>query len=526
MVRTFVAGKAGCRALAGGARRPRAGARPRRRRRPRGPAGRGAALTRYAAAAAPIHLEDALTPDGDRAGARRPVRPVAREEIAAGAQLLLSGDMGIGNTTPAAALVAAALGLPATEVTGRGTGVDDAGLARKRAVVDAGAAPRRRPRRATRSRRLTALGSADLAAATGYLARRPPRPAYPVLLDGLMSVACALTADRIAPGAAAWFAAGHRSTEPAQSLALDKLGLEPLLDLGLRLGEGSGAVAAVPCCAAPWRCCATSRCSPTCCRWLTADALAARGRDADRDPGAGAGRRSTGSHGRLGRCCSRRWPCCRSASLVAAVVRLGGLRRRCRPSRSRSSRSALLAAGSRALHWDGLSDVADGLTASYDRGAVAGRDEVRHVRARRRRRRRRGARRPGRRAGGVVAGTWRGGAGCRRAGLRLAVRARGSRCCTAGPGRARRTGSGSGRRHRAGRRDRRGWLVAGRRAGRRGRLVLASARSVVVGAAPWRSWSCWSGRAGGARFGGVTGDVVSARRSSWRLPRRCWLAAG
>ena len=68
----------------------------------------------------------------------------------------------------------------------------------------------------------------------------------PVLLDGLMSVACALTADRIEPGAADWYAAGHRSTEPAQSLALAKMGLEPLLDLGLRLGEGSGAVAAVP----------------------------------------------------------------------------------------------------------------------------------------------------------------------------------------------------------------------------------------------------------------------------------------
>jgi nicotinate-nucleotide--dimethylbenzimidazole phosphoribosyltransferase len=67
-----------------------------------------------------------------------------------------------------------------------------------------------------------------------------------VLLDGLMSVACALTADRIAPGAAQWYAAGHRSTEPAQALALAKMGLEPLLDLGLRLGEGSGAVAAVP----------------------------------------------------------------------------------------------------------------------------------------------------------------------------------------------------------------------------------------------------------------------------------------
>ena len=61
-----------------------------------------------------------------------------------------------------------------------------------------------------------------------------------------MSVACALTADRLAPGAAAWFVAGHRSTEPAQALALKALGLEPLLDLGMRLGEGSGAVAAVP----------------------------------------------------------------------------------------------------------------------------------------------------------------------------------------------------------------------------------------------------------------------------------------
>jgi nicotinate-nucleotide--dimethylbenzimidazole phosphoribosyltransferase len=92
---------------------------------------------------------------------------------------------------------------------------------------------------------MTALSSADLAAATGYLARAAER-GVPVLLDGLMSVACALTADRLAPGAAAWFAAGHRSTEPAQTLALAKLGLEPILDLGLRLGEGSGAVAAVP----------------------------------------------------------------------------------------------------------------------------------------------------------------------------------------------------------------------------------------------------------------------------------------
>lgn len=190
-----------------------------------------------------IHLEDALSPD-ETGRALAAGAEVAAEEIAAGGQLLLSGDMGIGNTTPAAALVAAGLGLPASEVVGRGTGVDDAGLRRKTEVLDA-ALRRAGGRGDDPVETLTALGSADLAATTGYLLEAARR-GVPVLLDGLMSVACALTADRLEPGAAAWFAAGHRSTEPAQSLALDKLGLAPVLDLGLRLGEGSGAVAAVP----------------------------------------------------------------------------------------------------------------------------------------------------------------------------------------------------------------------------------------------------------------------------------------
>ena len=190
-----------------------------------------------------IHLEDALTADETRR-ALAVGAAVAGDEIAAGAQLLLSGDMGIGNTTSAAALVAAGLGLPASEVTGRGTGVDDAGLARKLEVVDA-ALHRAGDRTDDPFETLVALGSADLAATVGYLVAAA-KAGVPVLLDGLISVACALTADRMAPGATAWFAAGHRSTEPAQSLALAKLGLEPLLDLGMRLGEGSGAVAAVP----------------------------------------------------------------------------------------------------------------------------------------------------------------------------------------------------------------------------------------------------------------------------------------
>jgi nicotinate-nucleotide--dimethylbenzimidazole phosphoribosyltransferase len=242
MVRTFVAGKAGVSALAAahgvrvrvldlGVDDDLEGV----------PAEVGAHKVRRGSGA--IHLEDALTAEETRR-ALDVGRVVADEEIDAGAQLLLSGDMGIGNTTPAAALVAAVLGMPASEVTGRGTGVDDETLLHKQRLVQH-ALDRAGDRVADPVDTLTALGSADLAAATGYLVRSAER-GVPVLLDGLMSVACALVAEQVAPGAAAWFAAGHRSTEPAQSLALAKLGLEPVLDLGLRLGEGSGAVAAVP----------------------------------------------------------------------------------------------------------------------------------------------------------------------------------------------------------------------------------------------------------------------------------------
>jgi nicotinate-nucleotide--dimethylbenzimidazole phosphoribosyltransferase len=190
-----------------------------------------------------IHLEDALTTD-ETHQAIAAGETVAAQEIAAGAQLLVSGDMGIGNTTPAAALIAASLGLPAAEVTGRGTGIDEAGLVHKTAIVQQ-ALDRAGDRADDPVDTLTALGSADLAAAAGFMAAAA-RSGVPVVLDGVISVAAAVLADRLAPGAAAWFAAGHRSTEPAQSLALDKLGLEPILDLGMRLGEGSGAVAAVP----------------------------------------------------------------------------------------------------------------------------------------------------------------------------------------------------------------------------------------------------------------------------------------
>ncbi|MGH1563929.1 nicotinate-nucleotide--dimethylbenzimidazole phosphoribosyltransferase [Mumia sp. DW29H23] len=190
-----------------------------------------------------IHLEDALTAS-ETATALAAGAAVAAEEIAAGADLLVAGDMGIGNTTPSAALVAASLGLSAADVTGRGSGVDGQALAHKEIVV-AQALERAGDRVADPFDRLTALGSADLAAQVGFLVEAAQR-GVPVLLDGVISVACALVAEDYAPGCSAWFAAGHRSPEPAQALALSKLGLEPLLDLGMRLGEGSGAVAAIP----------------------------------------------------------------------------------------------------------------------------------------------------------------------------------------------------------------------------------------------------------------------------------------
>jgi nicotinate-nucleotide--dimethylbenzimidazole phosphoribosyltransferase len=190
-----------------------------------------------------IQLEDALTDEQTRDAIAAGLA-VAAEEVAAGADLLIGGDMGIGNTTPAAALIAAGLSLSAADVTGRGTGIDDPTFIEKRALIDS-ALRRARDRLDNPVEMLTALGSADIAAGVGFLLGAA-RHGVPALLDGVVSVAAAVVADQMNPGAVAWFTAGHRSTEPAQSLALEKLGLEPILDLGMRLGEGSGAVAAVP----------------------------------------------------------------------------------------------------------------------------------------------------------------------------------------------------------------------------------------------------------------------------------------
>jgi nicotinate-nucleotide--dimethylbenzimidazole phosphoribosyltransferase len=190
-----------------------------------------------------IDREDALTDDEVHA-ALAAGRAVADEEVDSGADLLIAGEMGIGNTTAASVLIAALTGAEPVAVVGRGTGVDDAGWMRKTAAVR-DALRRARPFVREPVALLRTAGGADLAGMAGFLAQAAVRRT-PVLLDGVVVGASALVADRLAPGARGWWQAGHRSTEPAHTLVLDHLGLVPLLELRMRLGEGSGALTALP----------------------------------------------------------------------------------------------------------------------------------------------------------------------------------------------------------------------------------------------------------------------------------------
>jgi nicotinate-nucleotide--dimethylbenzimidazole phosphoribosyltransferase len=175
----------------------------------------------------------------------------ARRGLDAGAALAASlgpvdvvglGEMGIGNTTSASAVTAALLAVDPEQVCGRGTGIDDAGLVRKVDVVRRGLAanPLREPLAV-----LAGLGGFELAVLAGVvLGCRRERIA--VLLDGFITTAAALVAVRLEPAAADSLIASHRSPEPGHALLLRALGQEPLLDLSLRLGEGTGAALALP----------------------------------------------------------------------------------------------------------------------------------------------------------------------------------------------------------------------------------------------------------------------------------------
>ncbi|MEG3636108.1 nicotinate-nucleotide--dimethylbenzimidazole phosphoribosyltransferase [Micromonospora palythoicola] len=169
---------------------------------------------------------------------------VAGDLADAGAGILLTGDMGIANTTPAAALIAAFTGADAAEATGRGTGVDDPTYQHKIEVVRA-ALRRHEPDPADPLGVLAAVGGLEHAALAGFVLGAAARR-VPVLLDGVIAVSAALAAAAFAPDSVAAMVAGHRSAEPGATVALRQLGLTPLIDLGLRLGEGTGALLALP----------------------------------------------------------------------------------------------------------------------------------------------------------------------------------------------------------------------------------------------------------------------------------------
>lgn len=168
----------------------------------------------------------------------------ARDLVTAGNRCLLTGDMGIANTTASAALIAVFTGADPVEVTGRGTGVDDETWAHKVDVVRRALA-RHRPDPGDPLAVLAAVGGLEHAALAGYLLGAAALR-VPVVLDGVIACAAALAAAAFSPAGVGYMVAGHRSTEPGASRALTALGLRPLLDLGLRLGEGSGAVLALP----------------------------------------------------------------------------------------------------------------------------------------------------------------------------------------------------------------------------------------------------------------------------------------
>src|SRR6185312_1394778 len=162
-----------------------------------------------------------------------------------GTRLIIAGDMGIANSTSAACLICAFTGATPESVVGRGTGVDDAGLARKREVVRMALARVAEGGASEPSRTLAELGGLEIAAIAGlYL--ESARLGVPVMLDGYISTAAALAAAAIEPGVSNWMLAAHRSAEAGQRFALEKLQLEPLVDMGMRLGEGTGAALVLP----------------------------------------------------------------------------------------------------------------------------------------------------------------------------------------------------------------------------------------------------------------------------------------
>jgi nicotinate-nucleotide--dimethylbenzimidazole phosphoribosyltransferase len=190
-----------------------------------------------------IDREDALTAEEAERGVEAG-RALADEEIDSGADLLVPAAIGVGATTPASTIVAALTGTEPVAVVGRGSGIDDAGWMRKAAAVR-DALRRAKPGAHEPLTLLRVAGGADLAVLTGFCLQASVRRT-PVLIDGLVVGAAAMLADMLAPGARRWWLAAQRSPEPAMAIVLERLELTPLVDLGVRLGDGTGAAVVVP----------------------------------------------------------------------------------------------------------------------------------------------------------------------------------------------------------------------------------------------------------------------------------------
>jgi nicotinate-nucleotide--dimethylbenzimidazole phosphoribosyltransferase len=159
--------------------------------------------------------------------------------IDSGVDIVATGDMGIGNTTPSSAIVATLTGRPVAEVTGRGTGVDDAGLKRKIALIEAALALHR-PNKGDGLDVLAKVGGFEIGGLAGVMIGAAARH-VPVVVDGFISGAAALLACALAPAAQPYLIAAHRSVERGHQAVFAQLDMEPLVDLGMRLGEGTGA---------------------------------------------------------------------------------------------------------------------------------------------------------------------------------------------------------------------------------------------------------------------------------------------
>ncbi len=165
---------------------------------------------------------------------------IVGEQRGRGLDVVATGDMGIGNTTSAAAITSVFTGAAASAVVGRGTGLDEAGVARKAGVVEAALATNE-PDKSDGLDVLAKVGGYEIGMLAGVILGAAAAR-IPVILDGYISGAAALVAQSIGPEAIGYCVAGHRSSEPGHGVALEQLGLRPYLDLAMRLGEGTGAV--------------------------------------------------------------------------------------------------------------------------------------------------------------------------------------------------------------------------------------------------------------------------------------------